>query len=444
MSQDDRRSALASAIAAEEDKLLACVHCGFCLNVCPTYTRLGDESDSPRGRLYLMRAVVEGRLEPGADAFATHIDRCLGCRACEPICPSGVEYGFLLEASRATLARTRGVDAPTRLLLFAWGRRIPSKVASLGARLLRGTGIAWVLATRLPKRFGRLRFVMAMLASTAPWRGLRAGTGPPSGATPRPAVEPRGSVAILRGCVQDGLFRRVNDATARVLEVNGCRIVDAQAQRCCGALHAHAGRNDQARALAKANIAAFEASGAEVIVVNAAGCGAIMKEYAKHLEDDAEWAERAKRFSARVRDVSQVLADIGPLPGQAVDLPVTYDAPCHLHHGQRITSAPLDVMRTVPGLRLVPLSAADECCGGAGLYGMLHPDLGGRILGDKVDAVRATGAAVVTTPNPGCIMQIGAGLILSGADTAVLHPVEIVDESYRRAGYYRGRQGNGE
>jgi glycolate oxidase iron-sulfur subunit len=392
-----------------------------------------------------MRAVVEGRLEPDADAFSTHIDRCLGCRACEPVCPSGVEYGFLLEAARATLAETRGVDAPTRMLVFAWGRRLPSIVSALGARLLRRTGIASLLATRLPKRFGTLTFAMAMLASSTPRRRLRDRHKDAKTAASPPALDaPRQRVAVLRGCVQQGLFARVNRATVRVLEANGCAVAESRGQRCCGALHAHAGRHERARELAKANIAAFEASGADLFVVNAAGCGAIMKEYGKHFDDDPPWAERARRFSARVRDLSEMLAAIGPLPGAEVDLAVTYDAPCHLHHGQRITDAPIAVLRTVPGLRLVPLPAADECCGGAGLYGMLHPDLGGRILGDKVEAVRGTGADAVVTPNPGCMMQIGAGLVLSGAEMAVLHPIEIVDESYRRAGFYRGRRRSGE
>jgi glycolate oxidase iron-sulfur subunit len=306
---------------------------------------------------------------------------------------------------------------------------------------LRRTGIASLLATRLPKRFGSLRFAMAMLASSRPWRRLRDVSRDANqvAASPAPGT-PGERVALLRGCVQQGLFARVNRATERVLEANGCQVVAAPGQRCCGALHAHAGRQERARALAKANIAAFEASGADLVVVNAAGCGAIMKEYGKHFDDDPQWAERARRFAARVRDVSEMLAVVGPVAGADVDLAVTYDAPCHLHHGQRITEAPLNVLRTVPGLRLLPLPAAEECCGGAGLYGMLHPDLGGSILGDKIAAVRGTGADAVVTPNPGCMMQIGAGLVLAGADIAVLHPIEIVDESYRRAGFYRSRR----
>ncbi|MGH7505367.1 MAG: (Fe-S)-binding protein, partial [Longimicrobiales bacterium] len=234
--------------------------------------------------------------------------------------------------------------------------------------------------------------------------------------------------------VQDGLFRRANRATVRVLKANGCVIVDAPRQRCCGALHAHSGAIERARELARANIQAFEGARLDRIVVNAAGCGAMMKEYGGLLEDAPAWAERAAAFSARVRDLWELLAELGPATGATLQVRATFDAPCHLHHAQRITRAPLDVLGTIPGLELVPLPDADECCGGAGLYGTLHRELGGRILDDKVAAIRATGAQLVLTPNPGCIMQIGAGLLMAGERTPVLHPVELLDESYRRAG----------
>jgi glycolate oxidase iron-sulfur subunit len=210
--------------------------------------------------------------------------------------------------------------------------------------------------------------------------------------------------------------------------------VPVPGQRCCGALDAHAGRLDAAQALARANIEAFEAAGIELVVVNAAGCGAIMKEYGEQLKDDPEWAERAHAFTGRVRDVSEFLAERGIRPGGELRLRVTYDAPCHLLHAQRIRTAPLQLLDAIPGLEHVPLPDADECCGGAGLYGVHHPELGGRILADKLEAIRGTGATVVTTPNPGCMMQIGAGLLLAGDDVRVLHPLELLDESYRRTG----------
>jgi glycolate oxidase iron-sulfur subunit len=422
----------AAILAAEEERLLACVHCGFCLSACPTYTRLGDEADSPRGRLHLMRAVAEGRLDPGATSFTTHIDRCLGCRACETACPSGVEYGHLLERAREATAAAAGLNLPTRLLLRIFGSRVLAWPALAGGRLLRAAGVVPLLLRLLPRRLGRIRFGVAMLGATTPWRGLSrvpTGGGAPAGL---PERVPPLRVAFLTGCVQDGLFRRVNDATARVLRANGCEVVAVPGQRCCGALHAHGGAREAARELARANIAAFEAAGVDRIVVNAAGCGAAMKEYGTELQDDVAWGERARAFSGRVRDLFEFLAELGPRPGARLALRVTYDAPCHLHHGQRITRAPLEVLAAVTGVELVPLPGAEECCGGAGIYGLLHPELGGRIIGEKVAAIRGTGADVVVTPNPGCMMQIGAGLLLEGAEIPVLHPVELLDESYRR------------
>jgi glycolate oxidase iron-sulfur subunit len=239
-------------------------------------------------------------------------------------------------------------------------------------------------------------------------------------------------VALLTGCVQDGLFRRVNQATARVLRANGCTLVTVPGEGCCGALHAHAGAREGARELARRNIAAFEAAGVDYVVINAAGCGAAKKGYGTLLEDDVTWAARARAFSARVRDLFEFLAERGARPGAELALRVTYDAPCHLHHAQRITRAPLEILETVTGVELIPLQGAEECCGGAGIYGVLHPELGGRILSDKVAAIRETGADVVVTPNPGCMMQIGAGLLLEGARIPVLHPVELLDESYRK------------
>lgn len=465
-------------LRAEEAGLLACVHCGFCLNACPTYTRLGHEGDSPRGRLDLMRAVMEGRLEPDDPSFRTHIDQCLGCRACEPVCPSGVPYGFLLERARSAIAQSAGISLSTRLLIAAYtGPLAPAM--TVASRAFRRTGLPRLLSRLLPARgFGSARFGLAMLASSSPWRGLyaaaAAGSGSPpaapttpaseglspgagerafadphalmaaypaaTGATIRPRTERGGGgvaagsrrVGVLTGCVQESLFARVNRATERVLAANGATVVPVPSQRCCGALDVHAGRLDQARALARANIAAFEDANVDDVVINAAGCGAMMKEYAEQLRHDDAWADRARRFSDRVRDLSEYFAEHGIRRGAPVPLRVTYDAPCHLHHGQRIREAPLRLLDSVPGLERVPLPDADECCGGAGLYGVHHPELGGRILADKVAAVRSTGADAVVTPNPGCMMQIGAGLLLEGETTKVLHPIEILDESYRR------------
>lgn len=280
---------------------------------------------------------------------------------------------------------------------------------------------------------------MAMLAATGPWRGLREGApaAAASAAGPAaPAPERRGRVGILVGCVQEGLFGRVNEATVRALEANGFQVVAVPGQDCCGALHAHGGDLEGARALARVNVARFEEAGVELVVVNAAGCGAAMKEYGHLLHHDPAYAGRAAALSKRVRDVNEILASVGPRRGAPVPCSVAYDHPCHLLHAQRIQQQPLTVLAAVPGVAVTVVENASECCGGAGIYGITHPDLGGRIGGDKVAAVRRAGCDVAATPNPGCMMQIGAGLRLEGAREGVVHPVELLDESYRRAGFY--------
>jgi len=441
---------LAGALEAQRERLLPCVHCGFCLPACPTYNRLGDENDSPRGRLHLMQAVVEGRLDPSSDAFQTHIDRCLGCRACEPVCPSGVEYGTLLELARETASKARPPDGLTRALLLVMGSRPLRGMLFLGGRILRATGLAGGAVRRLGGDgvAGKLRFAMAMLAATTdsgrlgglgrsesipqlPREGSgssRQGDGPQSDA-------PGGTVGVLEGCVQDGLYGRVNEATARTLDVNGFAVQVVTRQDCCGALHAHGGDLSTARKLARRNIEAFERAGVDFVAVNAAGCGAAMKEYGVLFEGDP-MEERARKFAATVRDVTELLATAGPRPGAPVSCSVAYDHPCHLMHAQGVTAEPLQVLAAVPGVEVRVVAKADECCGGAGIYGMTHPDLGAHIGGDKVAAVKDVGADLACTPNPGCMMQIGAGLRIEGGSSDVVHPVELLDQSYQRAGYY--------
>jgi glycolate oxidase iron-sulfur subunit len=450
---------LEAGLQSQEDRLLACVHCGFCLPSCPTYTRLGDEADSPRGRLHLMRAVAEGRLEADSDAFQTHMDRCLGCRACESVCPSGVEYGLLLELARERAVEARPASLPTRALPAVFGSSLVSPLALWGGRLLRSSGLPRLLALRLPRKgwWGSVKLAMAMLASSAPSRelaramrssGSRGPTSrgvapdpgpPPSAGPPGPSGVPglpRSTAGVLQGCVQAGLFGRVNQATARVLEANGTHVVPVQGQGCCGALHAHSGDLEGARRLARVNIAAFEAAGVDRVVVNAAGCGAAMKEYGHLLEGDPEWRSRAKAFAARVRDVTEVLVERPLRLGGGLPLRVTWDAPCHLLHAQRVSEPPLHLLRSIPGLELLPLRGCEECCGGAGIYALTHRELGGRIGGDKVAAVQETGAQVVATANPGCMMQIGAGLLVEGSGVEAVHPVELLDASYRMGGIY--------
>lgn len=400
----------------------ACVHCGFCLQACPTYLTLEDENDSPRGRVLLMRSALEGTLAIDDPSLETHIDRCLGCRACETACPSGVPYGHLLEATRATMAEHRRLPVVARLILWVFARPASLTITMALSRLLRATRIP-ALLSRVNGRFG---FAMAMLASTER-KGAALSYQARGDGT-------RGTVAVLLGCVMEGLLSATNRATERTLVVNGYSLAEAPGQRCCGALHAHAGDLRGARELARANIGAFENVGAEYICVNAAGCGAMMKEYAHLLADDAEFAERAARVSARVRDVSELLVASGPVAGiTRVDATVTYDAPCHLLHAQRIADPPLAMLRAIPGLRLVPLAGAEHCCGAAGIYNLVEPDTSNAVLAPKLENIQATGAQLVATGNPGCLMQIGAGLRRASIETRAVHPVELLDESYRRA-----------
>lgn len=442
----------AEAFEAQRERLLPCVHCGFCLPACPTYNRLGDENDSPRGRLHLMKAVIEGRLEADSPAFQTHIDRCLGCRACEPVCPSGVEYGTLLELARDVASDAKSPGVLTRGLLTVMASPTIRSAFFFGGRIVRGTGLAAFGARVLPDAgmLGNARLALAMLASTgsadmsdrgAASRGMPATADAPgpteAGEVGGDASKVRGSVATLTGCVQDGLFGRINEATDRTLAANGFVVRSTPDQGCCGALHAHGGDLDGAKRLARRNVEAFERSGADYFVVNAAGCGAAMKEYGTLFENDAEWAERAGAVASRVRDATELLADAGPRAGSPVQCSVAYDHPCHLLHAQGIRDAPLKVLAAVPSVEVRIIEGAEECCGGAGIYGLTHRELGGHIGRDKVDAVRGADADFACSPNPGCMMQIGAGLRLTGDRSGVVHPVELLDESYRRAGHYR-------
>jgi glycolate oxidase iron-sulfur subunit len=410
-----------SALASELPGLNACVHCGFCLQACPTYHAWDDENDSPRGRIVLMRSLLEGTATIDDDAIHLHITRCLGCRACETACPSGVPYGNLLEATRATLTTSRPPPLLARLILWTFARPRLLEFIMAASRLMAATPIP-LLLSRLP---GRLGFAMAMLAAS----GTRLERSP---YTPRAEVT-RGTAALLRGCVMEGLFSETNRATERTLAANGYGMVDAPDQQCCGALHAHAGDLEGARALARRNIESFEESGADYVVTNAAGCGATMKEYGHLLRDDTEWHERAEKISARVRDVSELLAAAGPAPGAPLPLRVTYAPPCHLQHGQRIVQAPLAVLAAIPGLELLPLKDSDQCCGSAGIYNLIEPETSSRVLDAKLVHVAAAGAAWVATGNPGCHMQIGAGLIRDGSAVRVAHPVDLLDASYAAA-----------
>jgi glycolate oxidase iron-sulfur subunit len=413
-----------SPLALARRGLDACVHCGFCLQACPTYLALEDENDSPRGRLVLMRSLVDGTLATDDPAAHTHIDRCLGCRACETACPSGVPYGELLEATRATLATVRSMPFLAAAILRVFARPRWLGVSLAAARVLRATGLAALLA-RLP---GRVGFGMAMLASTRAPLGRHARRY-----TYSVDAEPaRGQVALLRGCVMEGLFRETNRATARTLAVNGYHVIDAPDQRCCGALHAHAGDLATARALARANVAAFDRAGARCIVVNAAGCGAMLKSYGHLLADDPAWADRAAAVAAATCDVSEALAAAGPIPGAPIAglRRIAYDPPCHLLHAQRVVEPPLAVLAAIPGLTVVPLTDADQCCGAAGIYNLVEPAVSEAVLAPKLAHITASGADVVASGNPGCLMQIGAGLRRAGRAVRAVHPVDLLDAAY--------------
>ena len=440
-------SHLTTTLAAEEHKILACVHCGLCLEACPTYVLTGDENDSPRGRIYLMRAVAEAKLGSDSASFQTHIDRCLGCRACEPVCPAGVQYGQLLEAGRAELFESSGKRGFTHSLLrmalrHVWLHPARLKFAFAAARMLRDAGVAKaLLKSRIARLFSRrFEFALALLESSSPMsfgsevEADNSERGDSGSKLPPQFLD---CMMLFAGCVGEGLFARVNRATERVLNINGFETRWPKDQVCCGALHAHAGDLEGARTLARRNIEAFDDPEDLPIITNAGGCGAMLATYGHLLNDDPLFSERANRFSSRVRDVSQQLESVKLKEGSdRQSETATYDASCHLLYGQHATEAPLKLLRAIPYLKLVPLEGAERCCGAAGIYNLLEPNMSQGVLKEKLSHVRETGADILATGNPGCQMQIGAGARLEGISLRVCHPVELLDESYRRAGFY--------
>jgi glycolate oxidase iron-sulfur subunit len=446
-------ASLQISISAETEKLLGCIHCGLCLPACPTYQQLGNENDSPRGRIFLMRAVAEGRLDADSPSFERHIDLCLGCRACETACPAGVRYGSLLESARETILEQktgRGSTLQKTLLKLALRHVFPyPKRLKLVFALSRFLRENWLIRFAYKKGFARLiapkaDFALSLLMTTSPGGatgrrgdGATRRQGDEENTYPPDALRP---VSVFTGCVMEGLFKHVNDATKRVLAANGCELNDVGAQVCCGALHAHAGDLEIARELARRNIDAFErfltSNGSATIIINAAGCGALLKEYGELLKDDPRYADRAKRFGAGVRDVTEFLASGDIRRGAEINRRVTYDAPCHLYHAQRVTTAPQQVLASIPGLEYRQLEGMQDCCGGAGVYNLSEPEMSESLLADKIGKAQATEAEILATANPGCHMQLGAGARMFNADCRVEHVVELLDESYRRAGFY--------
>ena len=465
-----KNTALNAALDAEMDKILGCIHCGLCLPACPTYQQVGNENDSPRGRIYLMRAVAEGKLDVQSPTFARHIDLCLGCRACETACPAGVNYGHLLEHARETInheGKSKGGGFQKLMLKLALRHVFPypNRLKAVFAvnRWMRDSSLAkWAYKNGIVRKFSKKAdFALSLLMTTAPVRreggtgnateNSQSAIGNPQPNNPQSAIRDPQSithlkpVAVFTGCVMEGLFKHANDATKRVLEVNNCQNIEVAKQVCCGALHAHSGDLETARKLARQNIDAFERfltsdhnpMNPATIIINAAGCGALLKEYGDLLKDDPRYAERAVNFSRHVKDATEFLADDEIRPGAEIKEAVTLDAPCHLYHAQRVMTAPQKVLTSIPGVEYRQLEGMQDCCGGAGIYNLSEPEMSEGILSAKIEKVKATGAKVLATANPGCHMQLGAGARMFNADCQVVHVVELLDESYRKAGFYQ-------
>ena len=421
----------AARLGPRQFDLDRCVHCGLCLNACPTYRELGLEMDSPRGRVYQMVQVAAGA--PITDSYREHIGLCLACRGCESACPSGVRYGRMVEDARAEIEAhtTRGL-LETRLRRFAFERLLESRalmsVAGSMLYLYEASGLkALVRALGLMKLIGRLGDLEQLAPSADPpfFFSQIGRTFPPQGAK-------RYRVAMLAGCIANVSFARLNEATVRVLQRNGCEVVVPEGQGCCGALHVHSGLREEARKLARRNIDAILAGAYDAVITNAAGCGSTLKEYGELLEDDPEYAAKAKEFSARMRDITEFLASIelnremGP-----VNATVTYQDSCHLAHGQKIRSAPRKLLSAIPGLKFTEMRGADICCGSAGIYNVVQNEMSMQILAHKMENVNATGAEIIATANPGCLLQLQAGVRLHGKSQRVMHVVELLDSAYR-------------
>ena len=423
--------------APDYQKLMECVHCGLCLPTCPTYAELGVEMESPRGRIYLMRSVVDGRLSL-SPAYQQHISQCLGCRACETACPSGVKFGQLLAGARGQIEQA---GAPQHPPLARWLRALafrgilphPMVLRALGNLLLlyQATGLRALVNLPALRRWLPQRFTgLDQLLPPLPKRAYRAGLEETTAAQ----GEKRGRVGFLSGCVMPIFFAQINEATVQLMAANGFEVITPRAQRCCGALHAHAGEREDARRLARRNLEVFAQARVDWIVVNAAGCGAMLKEYHELLHHDALLSGAAKQFSERILDVSQFF-DRFPFHGPlgTLNLRVAYDDPCHLIHGQRVKDEPRRMLRSIPGLQLLDVPEADWCCGSAGIYNLVHPELSQQILQRKMAHLAAVNPDVIATGNPGCLIQLNTGAKQHGLKAAAVHPVELLYRAYRTA-----------
>ncbi|MCA9044300.1 MAG: 4Fe-4S dicluster domain-containing protein [Planctomycetaceae bacterium] len=420
------------------DRFLDCVHCGLCTSACPTYLETGDENDSPRGRIYLMRAVTDGRL-PLTDRVSRHLDLCLDCRSCESACPSGVQYGRLIEPFRVEMKQRmpqRGAQARASFIqrmllnnLFPYASRL--RWALLPARLMQMLGIERLMDSLgvtklLPQTLQRMQRLLPPLSA------------PPKQLPKRlPAWgTKRATVALFTGCVADAMFRHVHWATAKVLQANGCEVIITRQQECCGAIHYHNGQGTPALEMAKRNVVGLMKEPVDAVVVNVAGCGSMLKDYGHMAEEVAPAAKalhaQMEAFAGKVRDINEFLAELGPVkPTQSINIKATYHDACHLCHAQQIRLQPRQLLGMIPGLELVALRESEVCCGAAGSYNLTEADMADRLGRRKVANILETGAEVVVSANAGCTLQIQAMLKEVGrSDIQVLHPMELLARAY--------------
>ncbi|CAN5290090.1 heterodisulfide reductase-related iron-sulfur binding cluster [soil metagenome] len=415
------------------DVIRSCVHCGFCLPACPTYRETMRERSSPRGRIWLIRAVSEGKLDIRDETFQSEMSLCLNCRACEAVCPSGVQYGELVESARAQIQQLNDAPKTNRLAqkvafdgLFASPTRF--RAASQAMRLYQRSGVQ--KAVRKSGVLGRMGLAEkeAMLPQLSekflvpghehwPARGAR-----------------RGTVALLSGCIMSTAYAEIHRATARVLSRNGWEVVVAPDQGCCGALAVHAGDFEAGRKMARRNIDAFDSPEFDAVLSNAAGCGASMKEYDYLLRNDPAYADRAERFVKKMQDVTEFLADAGlrEQPGH-LGLTITYQEPCHLVHAQRVSRQPRELLAAIPGLSLIEMPESSLCCGSAGIYNLIQPEMASSLLERKLKNAATTGAHTIVSANPGCMLQLSAGIVQRGWDTEVVHIMTLLDRAYSAA-----------
>ncbi len=419
------------------ERFLDCVHCGLCTSACPTYVETGDENDSPRGRIYLMRSVVDGRLDL-TDRVRGHLDLCLDCRSCETACPSGVQYGRLLEPFRVEMQMQaeRSGRAPSRrdwfhrtILYGLFPSRRRMMWALTPARWMQKLGLDRVLkATRLnhllPEQLRRMQQLLPQLNSPGPALPERL-----------PAIgERRATVGLFLGCVADAMFRHVHRATVRVLQHNGCDVVIPRNQQCCGAIHYHSGAAEPAVNLMQQNVQAFAGETLDAVVINVAGCGSMLKDYSHILNEIHPHADHsaADEFVGRMKDISEFLVELGiATPKGSIDATVAYHDACHLQHAQKIREQPRILLEQIPGLNLVPVAEPELCCGAAGSYNLTQPDMADRLGKRRTDHLLAADPDVIATGNVGCSLQLQAQLKQAGRAIPVLHPVELLDLSYR-------------